>query len=77
MWEDDSRRRMRFVKNEHGSSHPEATLLEGVEGEQSGVTSRSLFFCVDTKQLIRITWVFHKNSDFESLWNNLVAQIGF
>lgn len=33
MWEDDSRRRMRFVKNEYGSSHPEATLLEGVEGE--------------------------------------------
>jgi len=34
MWEDDSRRRLRFVKNEHGSSHPEATLLEGVEGKQ-------------------------------------------
>lgn len=33
MWEDDSRRRMRFVKNEHGSSHPEATLLESLEGE--------------------------------------------
>lgn len=33
LWEDDSRRRMRFVKNEYGSSHPEATLLEGVEGK--------------------------------------------
>ena len=33
MWEDDSRRRMRFVKNEYGSSHPEATLLEGGEGK--------------------------------------------
>ena len=32
MWEDDSRRRMRFTKNEYGSSHPEATLLEGLEG---------------------------------------------
>ena len=35
MWEDDSRRRMRFTKNEYGSSHPEATLLEGLEGERS------------------------------------------
>lgn len=33
MWGDDSRRRMRFVKNEYGSSHPEATLLEGGEGK--------------------------------------------
>ena len=37
MWQDGSRRRMRFVKNEYGSSHPEATLLEGVEGKQTGV----------------------------------------
>lgn len=28
---------MHFVKNEYGSSHPEATLLEGVEGKQTGV----------------------------------------
>jgi len=35
MWEDDSRRRMRFTKNEYGSSHPEATLLEGLEGKRS------------------------------------------
>ena len=35
MWEDDSRRRMRFIKNEYGSSHPEATLLESVEGKQT------------------------------------------
>lgn len=34
MWQDGSRRRMHFVKNEYGSSHPEATLLEGVEGKQ-------------------------------------------
>lgn len=27
-WEDDSRRRMRFVKNPYGTSHPEATLVE-------------------------------------------------
>nr|XP_058950691.1 neurobeachin-like [Pocillopora verrucosa] len=38
MWEDDSRRRMRFVKNEHGSSHPEATLLESLEGDH-GLTA--------------------------------------
>ena len=37
MWQDGSRRRMRFVKNEYGSSHPEATLLEGVEGKQTDV----------------------------------------
>ena len=37
MWQDGSRRRMHFVKNEYGSSHPEATLLEGVEGKQTGV----------------------------------------
>jgi len=39
MWEDDSRRRMRFVKNEHGSSHPEATLLEGVEGRNKDAST--------------------------------------
>lgn len=55
MWEDDSRRRMRFVKNEHGSSHPEATLLEVVEGKQSSETCRSLPFCLDTHELILIT----------------------
>lgn len=37
MWQDGSRRRIHFVKNEYGSSHPEATLLEGVEGKQTGV----------------------------------------
>ncbi|XP_068720916.1 lipopolysaccharide-responsive and beige-like anchor protein [Montipora capricornis] len=39
MWEDDSRRRMRFVKNEYGSSHPEATLLEGIEGINKDVSA--------------------------------------
>ena len=38
MWEDELRRRMRFVKNEYGSSHPEATLLETLEGEVCGKT---------------------------------------
>ena len=30
-WEDDFRRRRRFVKNPHGSAHPEATLEASVE----------------------------------------------
>lgn len=30
-WEDDFRRRRRFVKNPHGSTHPEATLEASVE----------------------------------------------
>ena len=30
-WEDDSRRRKRFVPNAHGSSHPEATLKAALE----------------------------------------------
>ena len=34
LWEDDSRRRMRFVRNPHGSSHPEATLLGSLEGQR-------------------------------------------
>lgn len=38
MWEDDSRRRMRFIKNPHGSSHPEATLLGALEGERHAGT---------------------------------------
>ena len=30
-WEDDSRRRKRFVRNPIGSSHPEATLKAALE----------------------------------------------
>jgi len=30
-WEDDARRRKRFVHNPHGSSHPEATLKAAIE----------------------------------------------
>lgn len=26
LWEDDSRRRMRLIKNPHGTTHPEATV---------------------------------------------------
>lgn len=29
-WQDDLGRRMRLVHNPHGSSHPEATLLEAL-----------------------------------------------
>lgn len=31
LWEDDFRRRRRFVKNPHGSTHPEATLKAAIE----------------------------------------------
>lgn len=30
-WEDDARRRKRFVQNPYGSSHPEATLKAAIE----------------------------------------------
>lgn len=30
-WEDDARRRKRFIQNPHGSSHPEATLKAAIE----------------------------------------------
>lgn len=30
-WEDDARRRKRFVRNPYGSSHPEATLKAALE----------------------------------------------
>ncbi len=32
-WEDDTRRRRRFVKNPKGTSHPEATLKASLDGQ--------------------------------------------
>ena len=31
MWEDDSRRRRRFIRNPLGSTHPEAALKAAIE----------------------------------------------
>ncbi|XP_048589684.1 neurobeachin-like isoform X3 [Nematostella vectensis] len=57
--EDESRRRMRLVRNSHGSSHPEATLLEALDALNQPSTADSthaLNFAKITSSVVEDTY---------------------
>lgn len=58
-WEDDARRRKRFVHNPFGTTHPEASLKAAIE---HGAPEDAILQVTTLYHKTHIAFLFHKNN---------------